>query len=163
MSQNRDPAGRRNSPAGFFALICRKTSRRGSVEAAAYPAEFHTQNPARRCLPCVGGGVTEGDGGGVRLDFVGDYRTMAFTVSIAFTPSVAPDGVTAPPTQGSHFSIPSASAPIYHAQSLRPSGRGMPPPLPCAGGCFLLPPCKGPFPVLYYTQTQRRGPFEQYF
>ena len=27
---------------------------------------------------------------------------MAFTVLIAYTPSVTPDGVTAPPTQGSH-------------------------------------------------------------
>ena len=38
-------------------------------------------------------------------DFVGDYRTMAFTVSIAYTPSVTPDGVTAPPTQGSHWPV----------------------------------------------------------
>ena len=39
---------------------------------------------------------------GVRLDFVGDYRTMAFIMSITYTPSVTPKGVTAPPTQGSH-------------------------------------------------------------
>ena len=34
-------------------------------------------------------------GGGVRLDFVGDYRTIAFTVPVAYTPSVTPKGVTA--------------------------------------------------------------------
>ena len=68
------------------------------------PLDFHTQKQCSVCLPCVGGGVTGGDGGGVRLDFVGDYRTIAFTVSIAYTPSVTSDDVTAPPTQGSHFS-----------------------------------------------------------
>ena len=60
---------------------------------------------ARRCLPCVGGGGSApADSEGVYgSNFVGDYRTMAFAMSIAFTPSVAPDGVTAPPTQGSLF------------------------------------------------------------
>ena len=63
------------------------------------------QLQAMRCLPCVGGGGSAlADSEGVYgSNFVGDYRTTAFTTSIAFTPSVTPEGVTAPPTQGSLF------------------------------------------------------------
>ena len=67
------------------------------------PLEFYTQKQSGVSLPACRGrwvGVSR-LGGGVRLVFVGEYRTMAFTVLIAYTPSVTPDGVTAPPTQGS--------------------------------------------------------------
>ena len=83
------------------------------------PPEFHTRKQGSVCLPCVGGGGTEGDGGGVRLDFVGGYRTIAFSVSAAFTPSVMACAMTAPPAQGSHFSVPSVSASIFTARSLQ--------------------------------------------
>ena len=54
------------------------------------PHEFRKNFRRGVCLPCVGGGgcplgQTEGVYGS---NFVGDYRTMAFTVSIAYTPSV---------------------------------------------------------------------------
>ena len=53
---------------------------------------------------------------------------MAFTVSMAYTPSVTPEGVTAPPTQGSLFSVPFGPASISTAQASEADGRGMPRP-----------------------------------
>ena len=85
---------------------------------------------AERCLPCAGGGgCPQGQSEGVYgSNFVGDYRTMAFAISAAYTPSVKPGGSTAPPIQGSLFSVPLDSASIYHAQSSHPGGRGVPRP-----------------------------------
>ena len=56
------------------------------------------------CLPLtreVAPKVPEGVYGN---DFVEDDRTMAFSVSVAYAPSVMAYAMTAPPTQGSHFS-----------------------------------------------------------
>ena len=82
--------------------------------------EFRTQNQYSAASRRVGGGGTgtAGDGGGVRLVLVGDYRTIAFTVSVAYTPSVTPKGVTAPPTQGSLFSFPAGTASICTARAM---------------------------------------------
>ena len=61
------------------------------------PPEFHTQKQRSVSLPCVGGGGSAlADSEGVYgSNFVGDYRTMAFIVSIAYTPSVMACAMTA--------------------------------------------------------------------
>ena len=72
-------------------------------------AEFRENSRRSVCLPaCRGRWATLAWlGGGVRSDDVGDYRTMAFIKSIAFTPSVMGFWpMTAPPTQGSLFLCP---------------------------------------------------------
>ena len=117
------------------------------------PLEFYTQKQSGVSLPACRGCAPRSDskiymtaggrhtatkwatlawlGGGVRLDFVGDYRTMAFSKSIAYTPSVTPDGVTALPTQGSLFSehpTPYSwgkhTPPVTLCSGTAPSGRG---------------------------------------
>ena len=52
---------------------------------------------------------------------------MAFIVSIAFTPSVTPDGVTAPPTQGSLIS--ESPSPYFYFDTLPQSAHGADSPL----------------------------------
>ena len=72
-------------------------------------AEFRENSRRSVCLPaCRGRWATLAWlGGGVRSDDVGDYRTMAFIKSIAFTPSVMGFWpMTASPTQGSLFLCP---------------------------------------------------------
>ena len=80
-------------------------------------------------------------GGGVRLDFVGEYRTMAFTMSIAFTPSVTPKGVTAPPTQGSLWLVQTGSPYFDFYDSVIVSWRAGPAsPRQCPAGRYLKSP-----------------------
>ena len=80
-------------------------------------------------------------GGGVRLDFVGEYRTMAFTMSIAFTPSVTPKGVTAPPTQGSLWLVQTGSPYFDFYDSVIVSWRARhASPLQCPAGRYLKSP-----------------------
>ncbi len=99
---NRLPAGQTDEGRDAVSFL--------SVGAAACPdaLEFHTQKRQSVSLPCVGGGGPRlrGSEGVYGSNFVGDYRTIASSKPIAFTPSVATNVATAPPTQGSLFLCP---------------------------------------------------------
>ncbi len=99
---NRLPAGQTDAGRDAVSFL--------SVGAAACPdaLEFHTQKRQSVSLPCVGGGGPRlrGSEGVYGSNFVGDYRTIASSKPIAFTPSVATNVATAPPTQGSLFLCP---------------------------------------------------------
>ena len=60
-------------------------------------------------------------------DFVEDDRTMAFSVSVAYTPSVMACAMTAPPTQGSltqSIQLPTAPHPATRKGGHLPPGEG---------------------------------------
>ena len=95
-------------------------------------AEFRENSRRSVCLPaCRGRWATLAWlGGGVRSDDVGDYRTMAFIKSIAFTPSVMGFGpITAPPTQGSLFLCPGRRSVDFCCSGIVTQRAGHAPPL----------------------------------
>ena len=70
-------------------------------------------------------------------NFVGDYRTIASSKPIAFTPSVATNVATAPPTQGSLFLCPSGFCGDFYRSDIatQRAGRAAAPTVPHRGIC----------------------------
>ena len=142
---NRLPAGQTDEGRDAVSFL--------SVGAAACPdaLEFHTQKRQSVSLPCVGGGGPRlrGSEGVYGSNFVGDYRTIASSKPIAFTPSVATNVATAPPTQGSLFLCPGGLFRRFLPLNIRYLAgeaclaptvpcRDISPSLPCPTGGFAL-------------------------
>ncbi len=141
---NRLPAGQTDAGRDAVSFL--------SVGAAACPdaLEFHTQKRQSVSLPCVGGGGPRlrGSEGVYGSNFVGDYRTIASSKPIAFTPSVATNVATAPPTQGSLFLCPGGFCGDFYRSDIatQRAGGAADPPVPW--GVFAMFHKKKPSPTV---------------
>ena len=107
----------------------------------APPARISYAETAERCLPCVGGGGPRlrGSEGVYGSNLVGDHRMMACSKSIAYTPSVATNVATAPPTQGSLFLGPGRASADFLRSNIATQRARHTSPLPCHAGTFHRP------------------------
>ena len=133
---NRLPAGRTDEGRDAVSFL--------SVGAAACPdaLEFHTQKQGSAASRRAGGGgCPQGQSEGVYgSNFVGDYRTIASSKPIAFTPSVMACAMTAPPTPGSLILWPVSPCGDFYRSDIaaQRAGRAAAPTVPCGGFALFL-------------------------
>ena len=130
----------------------------GRGEACLDALEFHTQKRQSVSLPCVGGGGPRlrGSEGVYGSNFVGDYRTIASSKPIAFTPSVATNVATAPPTQGSLFLCPSGFCVDFYRSDIAAQRARHASPLQCHAGTFHRPYCAPPGDLRFSSKNHHR-------
>ena len=149
---NRLPAGQTDAGRDAVSFL--------SVGAAACPdaLEFHTQKRQSVSLPCVGGGGPRlrGSEGVYGSNFVGDYRTIASSKPIAFTPSVATNVATAPPTQGSLFLCPGGFCGDFYRSDIAAQRARHASPLQCHAGTFHRPYRAPPGDLRFSSKNHHR-------
>ena len=139
--------GRDAPPISFVgAAACPDAPNSGKTPGGAYAS--------RR----VGGGGPRlrGSEGVYGSNFVGDYRTIASSKPIAFTPSVATNVATAPPTQGSLFLCPGGFCVDFYRSDIAAQRARHASPLQCHAGTFHRPYRAPPGDLRFSSKNHHR-------
>ena len=130
-----------SAPAGFCIEFAAQALRPGG-RGVPRCARISYAETAERCLPCVGGGgCPQGQSEGVYgSNFVGDYRTIASSKPIAFTPlSRNKCCDSSPYTPGAFFSVPVGSYADFYRSDIAAQRARHASPLQCHAGTFHRP------------------------